>query len=572
MKITTLDEHGKEVNEKDYGNLAPKCYLEFNPSQPIFTIEEDELNIINSKSMSFEKAILLYQFKAAFDIDYNLFRESKYYNYWNLGRVFSDLMLDRIIKSVDKELSVLLKNYSRYDYKYKRSKLSPCASEILLSDKWLYVLLFHALNSSQRNRKAEDPHSALLTSFLNLLSRYYYALKRQLEIGNLGVRAEEQLTILRPYINLYKSLYGRPVGFYGGFFDRLLFSLHASNYKNKCVHFNLINLIEQLAGATTNGMCHFKITDSRKTHTPNEYVFSLSDYAHNERFIITLNDLEIASLRNPTSEVFAEVSKLLSEIFDEHEEYNRNKFKKEVQSDYEDFCIKNECTDWLKYKSFCRERICNSASNKKVTDPNECYYKMLFPYYSSTDMVSISDKDIIASLFTTLKANNDTDQYSLYKGIICLNYVKQQILNEEHGKKEAPISNEEQEKKEDPISKAVHNALEYIKPIYYDRIFVNSKYHDKIQDIIDDFFNMQETKENIIEPHSRGFNLKLVYNFIGVLKFYKILNKKYGSMKINFVLSGKDSPQRQYIDKWKTVTILKDAYLKAVEALVDKYR
>ena len=561
MKITTLDEHGKEVNEKDYGNLAPKCYLEFNPSQPIFTIEEDELNIINSKSMSFEKAILLYQFKAAFDIDYNLFRESKYYNYWNLGRVFSDLMLDRIIKSVDKELSVLLKNYSRYDYKYKRSKLSPCASEILLSDKWLYVLLFHALNSSHRNRKAEDPHSALLTSFLNLLSRYYYALKRQLEIGNLGVRAEEQLTILRPYINLYKSLCGRPVGFYGGFFDRLLFSLHASNYKNKCVHFNLINLIEQLAGATTNGMCHFKITDSRKTHTPNEYVFSLSDYAHNERFIITLNDLEIASLRNPTSEVFAEVSKLLSEIFDEHEEYNRNKFKKEVQSDYEDFCIKNECTDWLKYKSFCRERICNSASNKKVTDPNECYYKMLFPYYSSTDMVSIRDKDIIASLFTTLKANNDTDQYSLYKGIICLNYVKQQIKNEELG-----IVDEE--------SNAVTKAIRYIMPIYYGR-HVNKDYKESIKTIIDGFMNLEDTRDNITDiiPNTfdGGFNLELVYSFIGLLKSRGIFKAKTSGRKLNSVFSGKESELRGYIDKWKDSKILNGDYLKAVEALVDKY-
>lgn len=570
MKITTLEEHGKVVYEEDYGNLEPQCYREFNPSLPIFSVEEDELNIIQAKGMSFKKTILIKQLIAAFEIDFSLFSKSTYNKYRNIEQTYSSLKQDCIIESADKDLSVLLKNYSRYYYKYKTSKLSPCASEILLSDKWLDVLLYHALISSKRNRNAKYPDFALLTSFLNLLGRYYYALKIY-EIDNFDVKIEEQLTTLRPYSNLYKSLYGRPVGFYGGFFDRLA-SLHVSKYKNRCVHYNLIALINQLASSTTNDMCCFKIIDSRKTHTSNEYVFSLSDYAHNERFIITLNDLEIAYLRDPTSKVFAEVSKSLSEIYSGHEKFNRNKFKKEVQSDYEDFCIKNEGADWLKYKSFCRERICNSASNKKVTDPNECYYKMLFPYYSSTDMVSISDKDIIASLFTTLKANNDTDQYSLYKGIICLNYVKQQILNEEHGKKETPISNEEQEKKEDPISKAVHNALEYIKPIYYDRIFVNRKYHDKIQDIIDDFFNMQETKENIIEPHSRGFNLKLVYNFIGVLKFYKILNKKYGSMKINFVLSGKDSPQRQYIDKWKTVTILKDAYLKAVEALVDKYR
>ena len=51
MKITKLDKYGNVVTEKDYGNLAPKCYLEFNPSQPIFSVEEDELNIILTKSV-----------------------------------------------------------------------------------------------------------------------------------------------------------------------------------------------------------------------------------------------------------------------------------------------------------------------------------------------------------------------------------------------------------------------------------------------------------------------------------------------------------------------------------------
>ena len=587
MKITKLDKYGNVVTEKDYGNLAPKCYLEFNPNLPIYSIEEDELNIIQAKGMSFKKTILIKQLIAAFEIDFNLFCESQYNKYRDLEQVFSDLMQDlmqdRIIEPVDKELSVLLKNYSRYDYKYIPLKLSPRASEVLLSEKWPDVLLFHALKSSLRNRKAEDPHSAILISLLNLFSRYYYALKRQFEIGgNYDVRVEEQLITLRPYINLYKSLYVIPVGFYGGFFDRLLVSLSVSKFQNRCVHYNLIALINQLASSTTNDMCCFKITDSRKTHTPNEYVFSLSDYAHNERCTITLNDLEFASLRTPTSKVFADVSELLSDIYSEHYKYNRNKFEKEVQSDYEDFCIKNEGTDWLKYKSFCRERICNSASNKKVTDPNECYYKMLFPYYSSTDMVSISDKDIITSLFTTLKANNDTDQYSLYKGIICLNYVKQHILNEEHGKKEAPISNEEQEKKEDPISKAVHNAFEYIKPIY-DGFYVDKDYKVLIKTIIDEFMKMQETRKNIADlrpsTFDGDFNLELVYNFIGVLRSYGIIIK--GNKFMDKFIRGKanergltndhTSERKKYITRWKSSDIMSGDYQTAVEALVKQY-
>lgn len=566
MKITTLEEHGKVVYKEDYGNLEPQCYREFNPSLPIFTIEEDELNILNSKSKSFEKSNLIHQFKAAFDIDFSLFLESKYNKYRDLGQVLSDLMQDRIIESADKELSVLLKNYSRYYYKYKTSKLSPCASEILLSDKWLDVLLYHALISSKRNRNAKYPDFALLTSFLNLLGTYYYALKKY-EIGNFDVKIEERLTTLRPYSDLYKSLYGRPIGFNGGFLDKLLASLHVSKYKNRCVHYNLIALINQLASSTTNDMCCFLITESKKTHTQN--VFSLSDYAHNERFIITLNDLEIAYLRDPTSEVFAEVSKSLSKIYSEHEEYNRNKFEKEIESDYEEYCSNYETKDWSNYKIYYKKEIRKRASEKNDTDPEECYYQMLFPYYASNDMVSISD--IIADLFTILKENKSKDQYSLYKGIICLNYIKQQIKNEELGLV-------------DEASNAVKKAIRYIMPIYDGR-HVNKDYKKSIKTIIDEFMNLEDTRDNITDiiPNTfdGGFNLKLVYNFIGLLKFYNIVKDK-GDLTIDSVIreyakehgltADGTSHRKLYINEWESSDILSGNYQTAVKALVEEYQ
>ena len=565
MKITKLDKYGNVVTEKDYGNLAPKCYLEFNPNLPIYSIEEDDLNIIQAKGMSFKKTILIKQLIAAFEIDFNLFCESQYNKYRDLGQVFSDLMQDRIIDSADKDLSVLLKNYSIYN---NLSKQSPRASEVLLSGKWPDVLLFHALKSSLRNRKAEDPHSAILISLLNLFSRYYYALKRQFEIGgNYDVRVEEQLITLRPYINLYKSLYVISVGFYGGFFDRLLVSLSVSKFQNRCVHYNLIALINQLASSTTNDMCCFLITESKKTHTQN--VFSLSDYAHNERCTITLNDLEIASLRDPTSEVFAEVSKLLSKIFDEHYKYNSNKFEKEIESDYEEYCSNYETKDWSNYKIYYKNEIRKRASEKNDTDPEECYYKMLFPYYASNDMVSISD--IIADLFTILKENKSKDQYSLYKGIICLNYIKQQIKNEELGLV-------------DEASNAVKKAIRYIMPIYDGR-HVNKDYKKSIKTIIDEFMNLEDTRDNITDiiPNTfdGGFNLKLVYNFIGLLKFYNIVKDK-GDLTIDGVIreyakehgltADGTSHRKLYINEWESSDILSGNYQTAVKALVEEYQ
>lgn len=562
MKITTFNEHGNVLEEHDYGNLAPKCFLEFNPSQPIFSLEEDDLNIILSKSMSPEKTNLVDQFKSAFEIDFSLFSKSTYNKYRNIEQTYSSLMKDSIIKSVDKELSVLLKDYS---IKYKSSKLSPCASEILLSEKWIDVLLYHAFNSGIRNRRAKDPDSALLKSFLNLLSRYYYALKRQFEIGNLGVKTEVQLTILRPYINLYKSLYGRPIGLDNRFYERLLFSLHVSNYKNKCVHYNLIALIEQLAGATTNEMCHFKIKDSKESDGNKEYTFVLSNYAHKERNELLITDLEIDSFRirhSEDNEALKEVSNLLYDIYNEHLKANKEKFEKEVQSDYEDYCDANGTTDWRKYKLYYKDRIRQRALAKKGTDPEECYYNILFSYDTSDGLLSIRDKDIIADLFELLILNNDKDQYPLFKGIICLNYIKQQIENEEQG----TIGDE--------VSNAVTKAIRYIMPIYDGR-HVNKDYKESIKTIIDGFMNLEDTRDNITDiiPNTfdGGFNLELVYSFIGLLKSRGIFKAKRSGRKLNSVFSGKESELRGYIDKWKDSKILNGDYLKAVEALVDKY-
>ena len=508
MKITKLDKYGNVVTEKDYGNLAPKCYLEFNPSLPIFTIEEDELNILNSKSKSFEKSNLIHQFKAAFDIDFSLFLESKYNKYRDLGQVLSDLMQDRIIESADKELSVLLKNYSKYYYKYKPLELSPRASEILLSDKWLYVLLFHALNSSQRNRKAEDPQSAILISLLNLLRRYYYVLKRQLEIGNFDVKIEEQLTTLRPYSNLYKSQYGRPEGFFTGFYERLLLSLHVSNYKNKCVHFNLINLIEQLAGDTTNGMCHFEITDSRNTHKNNKYVFCLSKFKHKEQCTITLNDLEIASLSNPTPDniAFENVKEKLSEIYNEYSKEYKERWEHEVLLGYEEYRTDDKTVDWGTYKRIWKKRVFPSVPGEIYPDPPKCYYDILFFNDKSGQMLDICDPKIIAGLFDKLIMNNDKDQKPLYWCMICWNYLKERADDSALGK-----------------------AKRYIEPIYNGE-FVIGGYKNKIRLILDAFFSMPDIEKKItkIEPKGfdGGFNLKLVYNYLGLLIKKEVLYKK----------------------------------------------
>ena len=260
---------------------------------------------------------------------------------------------------------------------------------------------------------------------------------------------------------------------------------------------------------------------------------------------------------------------MLSKIFDEHYKYNSNKFEKEIESDYEEYCSNYETKDWSNYKIYYKNEIRKRASEKNDTDPEECYYKMLFPYYASNDMVSISD--IIADLFTILKENKSKDQYSLYKGIICLNYIKQQIKNEELGLV-------------DEASNAVKKAIRYIMPIYDGR-HVNKDYKKSIKTIIDEFMNLEDTRDNITDiiPNTfdGGFNLKLVYNFIGLLKFYNIVKDK-GDLTIDGVIreyakehgltADGTSHRKLYINEWESSDILSGNYQTAVKALVEEYQ
>lgn len=560
MKITTFNEHGNVLEEHDYGNLAPKCFLEFNPSQPIFSLEEDDLNIILSKSMSPEKTNLVDQFKSAFEIDFSLFSKSTYNKYRNIEQTYSSLMKDSIIKSVDKELSVLLKDYS---IKYKSSKLSPCASEILLSEKWIDVLLYHAyhaFNSGIRNRRAKKTDSALLTSFLNLLSRYYYALKRQFEIGNLGVKTEEQLTILRPYINLYKSLYGRPVGFNNGFYERLLLSLHVSNYQNKCVHYNLIVLIGQLAGATTNDMCHFMFRDLGEIREAKEYKICLSSELERKQYEITLSDSDILSFMNPTpdNKDFNKVRETLSKIYNKYSDANKKSWENEVLSGYEEYRLDNKTADWGTYKKEWKKRVFPYNPGKEYIDSPECYYDIVFHNDENGKMLDICNPKIIVGLFNKLKKNNHKDQTRLYWCMICWNYLKKQTDDS-----------------------ALDKAKRYIEPIY-NGDFVIGAYIKKIRLILDAFFNMPVIQKEIskIEPQGfdGGFNLKLVYNYLGLLIKKEVLYKKGEQIdiKINeeaikkcLTNRPKVVERKHYINDWNVDNQPIRPYISNLEKLVE---
>ena len=574
MKITTFNEHGNVLEEHDYGNLAPKCFLEFNPSQPIFTIEEDELNILNSKPKSFEMSILKKQLKAAFEIDYSLFCESSWNKYGNIEEFLSYPMKDYMIKSVDRRLSALFKYY----YRFNPSMFYLHASEILLSDYWLEVLLFHALITSRRNRSAEDPHSALLISFLNVLRKCYYALKKNPEIGYYDKRIEERLTTLKPYLYITISQNKRHpekyINFYNGFFDRLLVSLSVSKFQNRCVHYNLIAMIKQLASRIKGG--RYPVFDDLQKYKKGKlYKFYLSNFAQKIQYIVTLYDLEIDSFRiHPYDDAFEEVSKCLKNIYDGHLKANKVKFENQVDYAYHRYCSENGTVKWEKYERYYQDSILPNGIGDNYTKSPECYYNILLSNDSPEKDLDICNKDIIADLFVTLKNNNDKDQYPLFQGIISLNYIKLNIKKEKLG----IIGN--------IVSKAVQQAIRYILPIYEgDSAYVNSLYQNDIKDIIDEFMDMQEIKGLItkVEPRTFkcGFNLKLVFNFIGFLQEKGIITapvtrihtdiKKHAEESLSI---HDESDQEYLIERWNTKEMLihKNNLKHKLEDLYTKYK
>ena len=172
-------------------------------------------------------------------------------------------------------------------------------------------------------------------------------------------------------------------------------------------------------------------------------------------------------------------------------------------------------------------------------------------------MLDICNPKIIVGLFNKLKKKNHKDQTRLYWCMICWNYLKKQTDDS-----------------------ALDKAKRYIEPIY-NGDFVIGAYKKKIRLILDAFFSMPDIEKEITKKEPQGFdggfNLKLVYNYLGLLIKKEVLYKK--GKEIDKIINEKavskgltkrpNVERKHYINDWNLGNQPILPYISDLEKLVE---
>ncbi len=513
MKVSTYNKDGSLLLEEEFKNLLPESFAIFSPDRSIMTIEEDDLNLLNTKGNSLKKTLLLNQFSSLFQIEYNNYLGSGLYEKYNtfFYNNFKSISDELIINGYN-ELSELLKSYSRGTlenenilYSYNNESKHKYTYSALSTSYWFDVLFYCALRRGYRRFRHPDTIPLyILTSFLNLINRYYYILRKIESLKGGSDILKNQIITLAPYANLHKR--GERLSLNtSAFLIKILNSLFKSSYSNLQIHYSLIAIINGLAHKVHDNS-YLMFEDLIIKKEDESCVFKLDDYARNPKYELSLTDSEISGLylQDENNKLLIKLRTYLQDIEGDYLIAYKEKFENQVLSNAEEFFELNETNNWKKYKFHYVHEIKKLAELKNPWDPDECYYTILFDNDNPYSLLSITNKCLIADLFTILKKNKSTSQYHLYKGIISLNFIKSKYINQE-----LP-----------PTIAAIEKAKKYINIIYNGRIVID-RYKESIKTLIDDFFLMHDTKIKITDIAPRkfdgGFNLKLVYNFIGIL-------------------------------------------------------
>ena len=509
MKITTHNSDGT-TSVVEYSDLVPEYIQSYCRDTPIITLDEDEFNIMMTKELSFKKILLTQVFLTATIIDYCNYRNSlknsnepiffcDWEQFYNRAKNNSEII------DGNKALSELLRLYNTRDYFETNNTQNV---KITSTRRWLEVLYYHAILSAFRNNKESRIQNAILKSFHNLLYKFYYA-SRMLECY-----PSVLCSTIFPFINRFTKENHKDSHLA---VEKLLLSLHESNYSNRETLYDIISIIESLSDKNIDVFDLYQY--ECKTIDSNigkiSHHFTLDDANRNTIHEITLTEAELVSLKSQqeNNKILADLRNILNSIYESHMKDNLEQFTNEIITDADCFFIEHDSNSWAKYKVYYRNtRLKDSAINDTLK-PEECFYNIALSNSVLGEPLSFENENIISDLFFVLKNNESKSQFSLYKCMISYNYIKV---------KSGEIQNDE-------VTKTIEVVKQFLEPLYESK-FVNKGFKNHIDDFVNSFLWLHDVRLLItkVTPNKfeGNFNLKLIYNFLGLLSEKNIISRK----------------------------------------------
>lgn len=584
MKITIFNSDGSIRDVRDVNLHVPEYITNFDNSHSFLNITTQEIEELESKEDFVRKTITK-----------ELLIQSVYYDYSNFIRkfkieicqeeiitIFEQSLSDPIIIEGDRIFSSILRIYSKA-FRYRvisKEGISELIEEIYHYEKfinvitedesmsldikyycsiWVRILLSHSAKSASgwRNRNSncdKTVEEKFYCSFQNLVNRYYYILARLERIGcQLPIGIKKQKDVLKAFVA--KQEWSKPSTYYCGlqFFERIICALYATKEQNRGDIYSLAHYFLNSHPFFNRDSCNILSFSKQKVSNPQEKKYTIELFNHHNviECKYEISDSELFTMRESkdNNDLYKELYSTFESIYEGYLNVDviKDKWETNVMTDagvYFD-SHPNRRDDWVGYYNFEVGRIREeSRIYQNQMKPQRCFFHLLCDYIHPLKELTFS-RDVLASVILMLNKIECFSQEGLYECMFKMNYIKRNLPQR------------------DPRDIAVSHAMEYIECLFLPECeFVAPAYQNYIQPLMKRLLNDSKVREKIteVQPHGflYGFNLKLVYNLLGLLHQSCII--KGGVKKLDKYIYGynykkgiekyEHNERKSYISKW----------------------
>ena len=547
MRITIYNPDGSIKEEREYNVQIPHYIYSFDNEHSFLNITDIENEVIGTDERSLRKSLTEKNVFTAIRHDFDNYVE------WHSVKVTQEEILDLYMQSEtdsniimgDQIVSSILRIYGKKK-KYVKTELS--ANDITVINElftqiesyiyinkvestsgeyscslWIRVLLCHAARSVKKSRRrrynwTDNEEEFFFVSLQNLINNYYYALSHiQKTYQTLPNELEIQKKILSLFVSpsdLHKS-----TRYYNSkeFLCKITNVLYDTNEKNrKDIYFlaQYIFVSNPLIQHGTNALMMLEDDGLIKCRVVEKHEIDLYDH-HNKKcgtFEIDDNEIDLLRTSDDSFKLYNEIKVLLEDTYAKHVLFFEEKWRNSVETDADGYFHSHNSNirNWSDYYYYEIGRIRGeSRMHSNCYNPQQCFFYLVCDHCRPNEELTFN-RSIIANLLLLLSMNKSNSQEGLYECMFKINYIKKKI---------------------NPLTLsdfAVTKAMEYIQCLFVRGCeHIMPMYQEDLEPIMKDFLNNKNvrTKITMVKPNgfTLGFNLKLVYNLLGLLKGYGIV-------------------------------------------------
>lgn len=515
----------------------------FNESQSLFNITEEEYNIVVERKQSPDKILLVERLRYVISHEYRKYCNSKARKApigEDIQTYFNDLAVNPYVRDAQEMITILLKYYNSHNVRmmiecgvyYSNDKLLINLNHGYWIDSLLFYILTHK-TSTKAHR-----------SFLNIINRYYRALSNIRYIHKLDIGLEEQLNVLYPFV-FFKTNDPNEWSFSNdSFVRRVIIALYKNqeHYRNDLFRIKrLLDSLEYTSNNSTNALIEFKSMSGVKIeeiHVPDEMPWSITvTHCNGKVEKLIFNSEAIKNIRNKTTEgndILREMTNGFKNIYKDY----ANKFYDEWAN-----TLKNEvevlgADSWYTFLKYYLKELGYNRLGKDVLEPDFCYDYLVYRHVmSKSDIVShqsILDNQLTDRLIDLLHKNQSQNQLRFYEDCFSIAFITSKIRK----KADVPITELPQN---DPIW---IDSLEFLNPILNES-FINTNVMsvEQVKGLLKKIISNKEIYDNMrsvpstFTKYNLNINAHILLKIIGLLRD---LNKnRNGSPLCKKVSAGK---------------------------------